>query len=103
MKIYKKDIQKLLSEISFNPNERGPLSIITETNNTSYWINRAKELISEAQDDKKSYDDLIKKAIRLLCLAVCKGRLDATVQYETNKTRRTGEENPGSCDLNVKT
>lgn len=55
-----KKIKQILSESAFDPNQPGPLKVITDLQNAEYYRMRAIELIREGQ---------LKLAISLLALA----------------------------------
>ena len=67
-------IRAILREASFNPKVPGPMKIVSEQGNSSYFECRAMELISEAVAAReatniKAYHATITKAIQLLALA----------------------------------
>ncbi len=77
-KITFRSIQRSLSKCSFNPNDSGPLKIITEVNNPYYYLQRSIEFISEAlqisdkihdSESLENYNDRLIKSIQLIILA----------------------------------
>ena len=68
-KFNKRIIQHELFECRFDPNELGPMQIIFDIDNPSYYENRAIELIRVAQYVEIPYDVSITKAIQMLVVA----------------------------------
>jgi hypothetical protein len=67
----KRNIQSELYNCRFDPNIDGPMKIIIDINNATYWENRAIELIKMAQigGEHIDYQATITKAIQLLIMA----------------------------------
>lgn len=67
-------IRAMLREASFNPRVPGPMKIVSEQGNSSYFECRAMELISEAIAAREAkniaaYQHIMTKAIQLVALA----------------------------------
>lgn len=78
MKFNSRHIRKILNESLFNPSEKtGPLAVIIQQADPSFYETRAIEMIIEAKQSipmmtehqKTVYADKISKAISLLALA----------------------------------
>lgn len=67
-----KAIKKALSECSFDPNQKGTLSIIFDTQNLNYYLPRARELILEAETNPDLFDQRLTMAIQLLIFSKIK-------------------------------
>lgn len=67
-------VRAVLREAAFNPRAKGPMKIVSEQGNSSYFECRAIELISEATAAREAkqiaaYHAAMTKAIQLITLA----------------------------------
>jgi hypothetical protein len=60
-RVNKTQLQRILRESVFDPNEPGPLKVISDVGNVDYYRNRSIELISDGN---------LKLAIAVLALAI---------------------------------
>lgn len=72
MKMSHTNLRKALGESLTNPNDPGPLKVILEANNPTYYLQRAQEILREVQTPgasaslKKLRSEKLKLAITLL-------------------------------------
>lgn len=67
-------IRNAVKDVVFNPRAPGPMKIISDMDDLSYFELRAIELIQEAREDPNSaqYKSKIIKAMQLLALILCR-------------------------------
>jgi hypothetical protein len=100
-----REIRQLLSRATFNPNEEGPLAVVTESGDIHYFELRAIELIREAQfvrtsqpfDDSIAaiYEEKLLRATQLLTLARAKN----AEAIRTYAEEGAGSQDTGGIDI----
>ena len=85
------NVRKLLKKVVFNPNSPGPLQVVSQTGNPSYFETRALEYVEEArldrmearnlpidnimemfQDPREQYKQKLTRAMQMLLIAMMK-------------------------------
>ncbi len=68
--ITKKDIQRELRSAIFTPSQPGPLKVILDVGNYSYFLRRASELLKEAElPMMNTSDSSLELALKLIAMA----------------------------------